>query len=131
VAGYSGTPLTQKLGIKPGAAVITLGAPDGFTLELPEGATNRSRLGGHADVILFFTTERSRLERRIGALGAAVAPSGAVWVAWPKKAARMVTDMTEDVVREVALPTGLVDTKVCAVDETWSGLRLVWRRSAR
>jgi hypothetical protein len=131
VAGYSGTPLVQKLGIKPGARVVTLGAPEGFTLDLPDGATCRGRLGDHADVVLFFTTQRSRLEQRIGALGATVAPAGAVWVVWPKKAARMATDMTENVVRDVALPIGMVDTKVCAVDETWSGLRLVWRLSAR
>jgi hypothetical protein len=131
VAGYSGTPLVRKLGIKPDARVVVLGAPPGFSLDLPDGATSRDRLGNHADVVLFFTTERSKLERRIDALAKAVAPAGAVWVVWPKRAARVVTDMTEDVVRQVALPLGLVDTKVCAVDETWSGLRLVWRLSAR
>jgi hypothetical protein len=131
VAGYSGTPLVRKLGIKPDAKVVVLGAPRGFSLELPDGATSRDRLGNRADVVLFFTRERSRLERRIEALGKAVAPAGAVWVVWPKRAARVATDMTEDVVRQVALPLGLVDTKVCAVDETWSGLRLVWRLSAR
>jgi hypothetical protein len=131
MAGYSGTPLVQKLGIKPGARVVLLGAPSGFSLEMPDGATSRDKLGTHADVVLFFTTERSRLESRIDALGKAVAPRGAVWVAWPKRTARMTTDMTENVVREVALPLGMVDTKVCAVDETWSGLRLVWRLSKR
>jgi hypothetical protein len=131
VAGYSGTPLVQKLGIKPGALVVLLGAPPGFSLDLPHGATNRDRLGAHADVVVFFTVERAQLESRIDALGKAVAPSGAVWVAWPKRAAKTATDMTEDVVREVALPLGMVDTKVCAIDATWSGLRLVWRLSAR
>ena len=131
MAGYSGTPLVQKLGIKEHHRVVVLGAPAGFNLDLPDGATIRARLTDHADVVLFFTREQAKLERRIGALGAAVAPAGAVWVVWPKKAARLSTDMTENVVREVALPLGLVDTKVCAVDDTWSGLRLVWRRSAR
>lgn len=131
MAGYSGTPLGRKLGIKPGATVVVLGAPPGFSLDLPEGATCRQRLGSHADVVVFFTIERAGLERRIEALGRAVSPSGAVWVVWPKRASRVATDMTEHVVREVSLPLGLVDTKVCAVDETWSGLRLVWRLSAR
>jgi hypothetical protein len=131
VAGYSGTPLVQKLGIKPGAKVVILGAPEGFTLDLPDDAASRTRLSGHADVVLFFTAQRSRLEDRLDALGKAVAPAGAVWVAWPKKAARVATDMNENVVRDVALPRGLVDTKVCAIDDTWSGLKLVWRLSAR
>jgi hypothetical protein len=131
VAGYSGTPLVQKLGIKPGARVAMLGAPPGFSLDLPDGATSRDRLGVHADVVLFFTTERARLEGRIDALAKAVNPSGAIWVAWPKRASRVPTDMTENAVRDVALPLGLVDTKVCAIDETWSGLRLVWRLSRR
>jgi hypothetical protein len=131
VAGYSGTPLVQKLGIKPGAKVVLLGAPPGFSLDLPDGATSRTSLSTHADVVLFFTTERARLESRIDAMSKAVAPSGAVWVAWPKRTARVATDMNENVVREVALPLGMVDTKVCAVDEIWSGLRLVWRLSNR
>jgi hypothetical protein len=131
VAGYSGTPLVQKLGIKPGAKVVLLGAPPGFSLDLPDGATSQASLGAHADVVMFFTTQRAKLESRIDAMGHAVAPSGAVWVAWPKRTARVATDMNENVVREVALPLGMVDTKVCAVDEIWSGLRLVWRLSRR
>jgi hypothetical protein len=131
MAGYSGTPLVRKLGIKEHYRVVVLGAPPGFVLDLPDGATSRLRLTSHADVVLFFTTDRARLQKHIQALGAAVAPTGAVWVVWPKRAARVPTDMTENVVREVAIPLGLVDTKVCAVDDTWSGLRLVWRRSAR
>jgi hypothetical protein len=131
MAGYSGTPLVDKLGIKPGARVVILGAPPDFCLELPDGATSGTRLSGHADVVLFFTTQRARLERRLDGLGRAIAPAGAVWVAWPKRAAGVVTDMTENVVRDIALPRGLVDTKVCAVDEVWSGLKLVWRVSNR
>jgi hypothetical protein len=131
VAGYSGTPLPRKLGIKAGDRVAILGGPDGLTIEMPDGVTLAKRLVGHADVVVFFTTERDRLEQRIDELGQAIAPAGCVWVAWPKKAAKQHTDMTEDVVRDVALPLGLVDTKVCAIDETWSGLKLVWRRERR
>ncbi len=108
-----------------------LAAPPGFVLALPDGATTTTRLSAHPDVVLFFTTERARLEKWIDRLGRAIAPAGAAWIAWPKRAAKVPTDMTEDVVREVALPRGLVDTKVCAIDEVWSGLKLVWRRDRR
>ena len=131
MAGYSGTPLPTKLGIKEGARVAVLGAPPGFELELPAGATRSTRLGTHADVVLFFTTERAALVKRLDALTAAIRPDGGLWVAWPKKASKVPTDMTEDVVREVAWPVGVVDNKVCAIDHTWSGLRLVWRRELR
>ena len=131
MAGYSGTPLPQKLGIKEGAKVAVLGSPPGFDLELPAGATTTSRLGTHADVVLFFTADRAALARRLDALAAAIRPDGSLWVAWPKKASKVPTDITEDVVREVALPKGVVDNKVCAIDDTWSGLRLVWRKALR
>ena len=134
VAGYSGTPLVKKLGIAPGAKVAILGAPDGFdaTLgELPEGAVVTRRLGGRRDLVLVFVTERAALAGRLDALRAAIAPDGMIWVAWPKKAARMPTDVTENVVREVVLPTGLVDVKVCAIDATWSGLKVVIRKELR
>jgi hypothetical protein len=130
-AGYSGTPLPRKLGIKPGHRVALLGAPDGFELELPEDATMRRRAGGTADVILTFHTGRAELERRLPALRAMMDPAAGLWIAWPKRASKMPTDITEDVLREIALPTGLVDNKVCAVDETWSGLRLVIRKEHR
>jgi hypothetical protein len=129
-AGYSGTPLDRKLGIKPGDRVALLGAPDGFaggTLALPDGVAVTRRAGGKADVIVSFHTRRADLERRLPALRAMMEPAAGLWIAWPKKAAKMDTDMTEDVVREIALPTGLVDNKVCAIDTTWSGLRLVIR----
>jgi hypothetical protein len=132
--GYSGTPLPRKLGIKPESRLAIVGAPDGFerTLgELPEGVELRSRARGPLDVILFFTTSRAALERRFDALARALDPAGALWVAWPQRSSGVPTDMTEDVVREVALPKGLVDNKVCAIDETWSGLRLVIRRENR
>ena len=129
-AGYSGTPLDRKLGIKPGHTVALLGAPEGFvgeTLALPDGVRLRRRAGGTADVIVSFHTRRADLARRLPALRAMMAPAAGLWIAWPKQAARMATDMTENAVREIALPTGLVDNKVCAIDATWSGLRLVIR----
>ncbi len=134
MAGYSGTPLPRKLGIRPGARLALVGAPEGFerTLgPLPEGVRVARPGRGHADVALYFTRERRALERRIAALERRIEPDGALWVAWPKRASRVPTDMSEDVVRGVALPRGLVDTKVCAIDGTWSGLRLVVRRELR
>src|SRR5688572_16411553 len=130
-AGYSGTPLPKKLGIKPGHRVALLGAPDGFELELPDGATVKRRAGGKSDVILTFHTSRAELERRLPALRAMMEPAAGLWIAWPKRASKVATDLTEDVLREIALPTGLVDNKVCAVDEKWSGLRLVIRLEHR
>jgi hypothetical protein len=130
-AGYSGTSLDRKLGIKPGHRVALLGAPAGFEGEtlgpLPDGVRVVRRAGGTADVIVSFHTRRTELARRLPALRAMMAPAAGLWIAWPKRVARMETDMTEDVVREIALPTGLVDNKVCAIDATWSGLRLVIR----
>ena len=129
-AGYSGTPLDRKLGIRSGHRVALLGAPAGFeggTLALPDGVTVRRRAGGKAAVIVSFHTSRAELARRLPALRAMMEPAAGLWIAWPKRAARMPTDMTEDAVREIALPTGLVDNKVCAIDATWSGLRLVIR----
>ena len=134
-AGYSGTPLPKKLGIKEGHRVLLLGAPDGFeahTLgELPEGVNVGHRAAGKADVLVSFHTERRDFEQRLPKLRAAMEPAAGLWIAWPKKASKVATDMTEDVVREVALPTGLVDNKVAAIDATWSGLRLVIRLSER
>ena len=133
-AGYSGTPLARKLGIKEGSRVALLGAPDGFDDELapmPAGVTVLRRLGPDLDVAVLFVTERRELERRFDAVAKAVFPAGGFWVAWPKKASRVPTDLTEDVLRDVALPQGLVDNKVCAVTDIWSGLRLVWRKENR
>jgi hypothetical protein len=129
-AGYSGTPLPRKLGIKPGSRVGLVAPPDDFdtTLgELPDEATVRRRTRGPLDVIVAFFTARRELERRMGALRDALDPAGGLWIAWPKRASGVDTDLTENVVRELALEAGLVDNKVCAIDETWSGLRLVYR----
>ena len=129
-AGYSGTPLVSKLGIKPGTTIGLIGAPDDFdgTLgELPDGVKVRRRLQGRLDVIVAFYVERSALERRLPALRGALQPAGGLWLAWPKRASGVATDVSETVVRELGLAAGLVDNKVCAIDAVWSGLRLVYR----
>ncbi len=131
--GYSGTPLPRKLGIVAGGTFAVIGDPGhvGELLSpLPAGA-RRVAAAREADVVLLFTTSRAELEASVAELGAAIHPDRMLWVAWPKRASKIVTDMSEDVVREVALPLGLVDTKVAAIDATWSGLRLVWRRERR
>jgi hypothetical protein len=133
-AGYSGTPLVAKLGFKPGMRALYVGAPAGFADllgELPDGVQVLTRAAPDLDLALLFVTERRALERRLPGLHEKLAPAGMIWVAWPKRASRVPTDMTEDVVRDVALPRGLVDVKVCAIDETWSGLKLVIRRELR
>ena len=133
-AGYSGTPLQKKLGFKPGMRASFLNAPDDFGTalgELPGDMQVRERLQPELDVVVCFVTARHELERRLDRLREAIFPDGMLWVAWPKRASGVATDMTEDVVREVALPVGLVDTKVCAIDATWSGLKLVVRRELR
>ena len=134
-AGYSGTPLPRKLGIKPGHEVAVLGGPDGVAASLAglPGVDVRRDLSASdpLDVIVCFVTWRADLKEQLDALRRRMAPAAGLWVAWPKRAARVPTDMTEHVVREIALPTGLVDNKVCAIDETWTGLRLVIRRELR
>jgi hypothetical protein len=134
MAGYSGTPLPKKLGIKEGARVALVNAPldvRGLIRPLPQGVELTRRAEPGLDVVVFFTMSRRELEHNIGRLKEAIAPDGAVWVAWPKRASGVVTNVTEDVVREVALPLGLVDNKVAAMDHTWSGLRLVIRVAER
>jgi hypothetical protein len=130
-AGYSGTPLVRKLGIKPEVRLALIGAPNGFdeTLgELPPGVCVRRRLGGQPfDVIVAFFARGSELERRLPALSGALDPAGGLWLAWPKRASGVPTDLTDVVVRNLGLATGLVDNKVCAIDRVWSSLRLVYR----
>jgi hypothetical protein len=130
MAGYSGTPLPRKLGIKPGHRVLVLRAPDGFlerSLELPEGVAVGRQGRGTADVIVSFHERRADLARRMPRLRKLMDPAAGLWIAWPKRSSKLPTDLTEDVVRELALENRLVDNKVCAIDETWSGLRLVIR----
>jgi len=133
-AGYSGTPLAKKLGITAGSTVALLAEPAdfrGLLDPIPDGVEFRTSLRGHADVVVFFTLKRSEFEQRIATAGRTIFPAGGLWIAWPKRASKVPTDMTEDVVREVALPLGLVDNKVCAIDDVWSGLRVVWRKELR
>lgn len=134
MAGYSGKPLAQKLGVKPGMTVAALGAPRQYAAllrPLPTGARIQPRVGRGAAFIHFFTTRRAELARRFPALARALAPDGTLWISWPKGASGVATDLTEDVVRTIGLATGLVDVKVCAVDEIWSGLKFVRRLKDR
>jgi hypothetical protein len=133
MAGYSGTPLAKKLGIKPASKLFTVAAPghyDELLAPLPEGV-KRVRKIDDADVAHFFVTARVRLDKELRAAVPKMQQDAAIWISWPKKAAKVETDITEDTVREVALPLGLVDIKVCAVDEIWSGLKLVIRKQLR
>jgi hypothetical protein len=134
MAGYSETPLPQKLGIKPGLTVVTINAPTNYRRllgKIPEGVTFSDRLKLDSSFIHVFTRTRSELANRLPVLRARIADIGTVWVSWPKRSAGVPTDVTEDVVRAVALPLGFVDVKVCAIDETWSGLKLMVRRENR
>ena len=133
-AGYSGTALPKKLGIKEGTVFATVHAPDGFAAVLgvlPPEAEWRARLASDLDVVIAFYTSRDALCEEWPELTEAAEPRGTVWVAWPKKASKVATDLTEDVLRELLLPTGWVDNKVCAIDDTWSGLRFALRRALR
>jgi hypothetical protein len=128
MAGYSGTPTAKKLGIKPGGTVIVIDTPGDYARLLggiPDGVELRSSLHGKADIVHVFVTREFDLTKRIAGMRKAIEPDGAIWVSWPKRASKVPTDLTEDVIRRVALGIRLVDVKVCAVDETWSGLKLV------
>ena len=131
-AGYSGTPLPKKLGITEGTRLALLGAPEGFTSTLgplPSRVSVRSKSDGEADIILLFSTKFSRLKAEFPKAMRMMPPDGGMlWVAWPKKAAKMDTDLDENFIRDFGLAAGVVDTKVCAIDETWSGLRFNRRR---
>src|SRR5262245_13699941 len=136
-AGYSGTPLARKLGIGEDDEVVVIGAPNGISdrlaAQVGDEAEIHTDLSDAAlfDVIVAFITWRADLESQLDLLRARMAPTCGLWIAWPKRASKVATDMTENVIREIALPTGLVDNKVCAIDQTWSGLRLVIRRELR
>lgn len=133
-AGYSGTPLAKKLGIGPGAVVCVLEAPANYRellAPLPGGVRLVTKVSAGATLVHAFAVNRAKLETTLRDCRGAIAADAAVWVSWPKKAAKVPTDITEDAIREVALPLGFVDVKVCAVDETWSGLKLVIRKELR
>ena len=132
--GYSGTPLARKLGLREGSRVTAFDAPPDYArwlAPIPAGVRFDDAVSGETDIVHVFCDRRAALEKRLGTLRPAIAPAAAVWVSWPKKASKVETDITEDVVRELALPLGFVDVKVCAVSEVWSGLKLVIRKALR
>jgi hypothetical protein len=134
MAGYSGTPLASKLGVKPGMVLQAVNAPENYRellAPLPDGASVATRALARADVIHHFASRRSELATALRSYRRKLDDATPVWVSWPKKSAGVPTDITEDTIREVALPLGYVDIKVCAVSETWSGLKLVVRRELR
>ena len=134
MAGYSGTPLPQKLGIKPGLMVVTINPPANYRRllgQIPDSITFSERLKSGSSFVHLFTSRRSEMQKKMSILRDKISDNGAIWVSWPKKSSGISTDVTEDVIREIALPLGFVDIKVCAVDETWSGLKLMIRRENR
>ena len=130
-AGYSGRPQAAKLGLKPGQRLGLHDAPPGWALTDPPDGLAGPGPGGQADVILAFFTEAGEIGRQIGDLARRIYPAGALWIAWPRRAAGHRSDITDNVIREVVLPAGLVDVKVAAIDADWSGLRVVWRTENR
>ncbi len=134
MAGYSGTPLPQKLGIKPGLTVVAINPPANYRRllgQIPDSITFSERLKSGSSFVHLFTSRRSEMQKKMSILRDKISDNGAIWVSWPKKSSGISTDVTEDVIREIALPFGFVDIKVCAVDETWSGLKLMIRRENR
>jgi hypothetical protein len=134
MAGYSGTPLTHKLGIKPAMTVTVINQPANYRQLLDEGANRvefSDRTRGDSSFVHLFTTRRSELAKQLSRLRMKIPDTSTIWVSWPKKSAGVPSDVTEDVIRAVALPLGFVDVKVCAIDETWSGLKLMVRRANR
>ena len=134
MAGYSLTPLPQKLGIKSGTIVFAIDAPDDYRKllgKIPNGVNFTTRLTGKSNFIHLFVKERRALQKHLQALRQKIANDAVLWVSWPKKSSGVTSDVTEDVIRTVALPLGFVDVKVCAIDETWSGLKLMIRRENR
>jgi len=134
MTGYSGTPLVKKLGIRQQTTVVAVGAPKGYRklLEpLPSAVRFSSRVDRTAELVHVFSTKRSELAQALASYRNQLDPSAVIWVSWPKQSAKVPTDITEDVVREIALPLGFVDVKVCAIDDVWSGLKLVVRKELR
>jgi hypothetical protein len=134
MAGYSNTPLAKKLGIVLGTQVYAVGAPANYRELLdpvPEGVTFVSRYSKAVNLVHLFCTRGAELAKALPDYRGKLAPTGVIWVSWPKKAAKVPTDVTEATIRELALPLGLVDIKVCAIDATWSGLKLVIRKELR
>jgi hypothetical protein len=133
-SGYSGTPLAKKLGIKAGTTLLPVGAPDDYLellAPLPDDVVLARGPSAGVDVVHLFTTQQKDLARHLASLRKSLKPEAAIWISWPKKASKVPTDVTEDVIRAAALPLGWVDIKVCAVTEVWSGLKLVVRKALR
>ncbi|MFC0350113.1 DUF3052 family protein [Undibacterium danionis] len=133
-SGYSGTPLAKKLGITENTQVYTIQAPDDYLqllAPIPEGVQFMKKLGISTDIVHVFTKEKTQLQAELIKLRSTIKANGVIWISWPKKASKVPTDITEDTIREIALPLGLVDIKVCAVSEIWSGLKLVIRKELR
>ena len=134
MAGYSGTPLVRKLGILPNEQLAALNPPENYRallVDLPEGVTIGPRVKANARFVHLFVRQRAELRKQLVALRTKLDDAGILWISWPKKAAKVATDITEDTIREEALPLGYVDVKICAVDEIWSGLKLMIRRENR
>lgn len=134
MAGYSTTPLVKKLGFREGSRVLIINAPNYYrelVSPLPDGVSLSTQLRKNIDICHVFLRSAAELARRLKNLKPRIVESGCIWVSWPKKASRVATDISEDTIRKIALPMGLVDIKVCAVDETWSGLKLVIRKELR
>jgi hypothetical protein len=134
MAGYSGTPLASKLGLKAPLTVVTFSAPAEYPVwlgRLPEGVNLRTKATGAVEAAHVFVVRKAEMAKHLRSLRKSLEPAGFVWVSWPKKASKVATDITEDTIREVALPLGFVDIKVCAVSDVWSGLKLVIRKSER
>lgn len=134
MAGYSGTPLAKKLGIKEGSRLAVVGAPKGYLSLLdpmPGGVRVGAQVSASTDIVHLFSTRRADVFKSLTGYRSKLAPEAAIWVSWPKKSAKIATEVTEDVIRELALPMGFVDIKVCAIDEVWSGLKLVVRKEHR
>ena len=134
LAGYSGTPLVKKIGIKPGTEICLVDPPGDYIKliePLPEGVKIAARLTKNTDIVHIFTANKTDLANALRSYRAKINPAAAIWVSWPKKSSKVPTDITEGTVREVGLPLGFVDIKVCAVTEVWSGLKLVIRKELR
>jgi hypothetical protein len=134
MSGYSGTPLPEKLGLKPGMILVAIDAPDNYRkllAPIPSGVNFATRPTGSTKLVHLFARRRTELANQLSILRRKIAEDAAVWVSWPKRASGVATDISEDVIRSIALPLGFVDVKVCAVDETWSGLKLMIRREQR
>ena len=133
MAGYSGTPLVKKLGIKEGFSIRIVNAPTGFEqqLELPAGVTISGKSKKPLDFVLLFTQSQRALEKEFSRHAATLTPAGMLWISWPKKTSGVESDLNENIVRDIGLAKGMVDVKVCAVDEVWSGLKFVFRLKDR